>query len=257
MSDTPTIAQALAAIAADVGAVGKTKKSAVGYSYRGIDGVMDAVHPHFATHGVTITLEDESIQFELVERGKSWQRHWLLKTRFTFTGPAGDSVSSAVFCEALSSDDKGIGAAHSYGLKDVVTRLLTLPTNDPDADNEARNVPDMTSRAPAPANVPVVPRRRALSRLEEALGEKADEAPAWFASKFGDSRSPVPETELEALIAVALEGSPVPMAGEGEELALTESSGSASPPEAAGDVPSSPAVEGPAAVRAALKEAKS
>jgi hypothetical protein len=125
-------------------------------------------------------------------------------------------------------------------------------TDEPDPD---------TNPAPAPlANVAVVPRRRAVARLEEALGDRADEAADWIESKFGDARTPVPEKELDELLRLAREGSPVQMAGEGAEgidalgAPTTDGGDPVGGPDA-GDAVTVPGT-GPAAVRAALKEAK-
>ena len=52
------INEALSAIMADVGSIGKdTKNAQQGFMYRGIDTIMDALHPHFVKHGVVVLPE--------------------------------------------------------------------------------------------------------------------------------------------------------------------------------------------------------
>jgi hypothetical protein len=56
VSDKPTIWQAMSLVMGDIGAVGKgDRNDQQGYSFRGIDRVMNAVHGAMVAHGVTVT----------------------------------------------------------------------------------------------------------------------------------------------------------------------------------------------------------
>ncbi len=60
---SPTIQAALAAVMADVTHVGKEgKNSAQGYSFRGIDGVLNAVGPALRRHGVVVMPHLERVE---------------------------------------------------------------------------------------------------------------------------------------------------------------------------------------------------
>lgn len=249
MSDTPTIEQRLCSIAAEVEAVAKDRNAQEGdkgakYKFRGYDDVVDAVHPLFAKHGVVIAYNDLDISWDRSTRGGGGWRHYLVRVEWRFTGEDGSVLTCISTGEGLDGGDKGLGKARSYALRDVLTRMLTMPTNDPTQDAEAHDLPPDEGMV-------MVKAAKAKGELLAAL--QSDTAKAAELWPFGTARF-VSRDDLDDLLGRV--SSPVPMAGEGEELALTESSGSASPPEAAGDVPSSPAVEGPAAVRAALKDAK-
>lgn len=252
-----SIAADLAAIAADVGAVSKTRDADAGaggsYKFRGIDDVMNAVHPAFAEHGVTIVMEDTDVTFDVVERGNrgSKWRHWLVTTRYHFIARDGSALRCTVTSEALDNQDKGIGKAHSYGLKDALCRLLTLPTDDPHQDNEAADIPDATGPE-------MIGKAKAKGELVAALhGDTTMAAEVW---PFGEARF-VSRDDLDDLIGRV--SSPVQMAGED-----AEEDGSSSeqpdvelapsvPPEAGDEertanADASPAT-GPSAARAALR----
>ena len=221
-----TIASDLAAVAAAVGAVSKDRDADAGaggsYKFRGIDDVMNAVHPAFAEHGVTILMEDVAVSYDTIERGNrgaKW-RHWLVTTDYHFIARDGSALKCRVTSEALDNQDKGIGKAHSYGLKDALCRLLTLPTNDPHADNEANAIPDA-------AGPEMVPKAKAKGELVGALhGDTAKAAELW---PFGDSRW-VSREDLDDLLAQVKTSPP----GEGEQT-TKENASTANAPSDLGD----------------------
>lgn len=153
----PPIHACLQAIARAAPHVGKDRLSAAGggdqYRFRGIDDVTNALHDLFAEHGVIVLYTDEDVSWQDVPRGRAgnlW-RHYLVRVRWTFIGPAGDSLSATNTGEGLDNQDKGLGKARSYALKDLLTRMLTLPTDDPHNDNEAVAVPERDLDAEAVA----------------------------------------------------------------------------------------------------------
>src|SRR3954468_8344584 len=83
----PRIHNAIVEIMRAVGPVAKSQKNQGqgGYSYRGIDQIYNAVHPHFAEHGVysTSTILDAKHIDGKNEKGKPYV-HAILQMRFTF-----------------------------------------------------------------------------------------------------------------------------------------------------------------------------
>ena len=55
-----------------------------------------------------------------------------VEVEWTIYGPAGDSIVTSNWGEALDNADKGLGKARSYAQKDLLIRLLEIPTEDPD-----------------------------------------------------------------------------------------------------------------------------
>lgn len=150
--------EALVNVAREVGPVRKDREAKAfdgggSYRFRGIDGVMNAVHEAMARNGVLPVPHDDPNpggdgtvpqvrDLEVTTRnGKPW-RHHTITTRWVVLGPGGSRLEVPIVSEALDNQDKGLGKARSYGMKDLLIRMLTLPTDDPDADNEAARIPD-------------------------------------------------------------------------------------------------------------------
>lgn len=146
--------EALVNVACEVGPVRKDRTADAGkggsYQFRGIDGVMNAVHASMARNGVLPVPHDDPNpggdgpqvrEVELSSRNSNPWRHHTITTRWVVLGPGGTSLEVPIVSEALDNQDKGLGKARSYGMKDLLIRLLTLPTDDPAADNEAASIP--------------------------------------------------------------------------------------------------------------------
>lgn len=147
--------EALVNVANEVGPVRKSRETtgegAPRYKFRGIDDVMNEIHASMARNGVLpVPFDDpnpggDGPQVrELVvssRNGKPWSHH-TITTRWVLLGPNGSTLEVPIVSEALDNQDKGLGKARSYGMKDLLLRLLTLPTDDPHADNEATNIPE-------------------------------------------------------------------------------------------------------------------
>lgn len=140
--DPPPIHVALANVARRVSAVGKTGQvdpKMGGYKFRKYDDIVDAIHDAMAEEGII------PMWCHLSEpRHEQWSdkmHRYVAHVQFRFIGPAGDSLETIAWCEALDNGDKGLGKAISYGLKDLLTRMLTLPFNDASVDTET-TIPD-------------------------------------------------------------------------------------------------------------------
>lgn len=157
-----TVIQALAAAADDVRAVRKTDvNSHQKFHFRGIDAVLNAVGPAFRSHGIVClpVTEDVSLDTVMTTGGKPSTRA-LVKVRYRFHGPAGDSVDAVVTGEAWDTGDKATAKAYSVAYRTALLQTLTIPTDDPDPDSSTfvRTEPDVPMAAES-----------ALFTLREAL----------------------------------------------------------------------------------------
>lgn len=142
LANLPSVTAALCQAALAVRGVAKDRTSDDSqgkYNFRGIDGILNAVHHPLAEAGVLMVPRDLEIERE------PWQ-HWgqgkwtlyRVHLEWEIFGPRGDSIYVTNWGEALDNADKGLGKARSYAQKDLLIRLLTIPTQDPDfGDTEA------------------------------------------------------------------------------------------------------------------------
>lgn len=149
----PTISQALSAVMSEVIAVSKASRNTnQNFNFRGIDAVMNAVGPAFRAHGVVTMPHVIDYTTEVVAtKNGGTMNHYILRVRYDFFGPAGDSLSCTVYGESSDSGDKGMSKAHSVAYRTALLQVLTIPTDeqDPDASNYER-----ASKAEAPAAQP-------------------------------------------------------------------------------------------------------
>ena len=189
----PTAVAAFAAVMADVSAVGKDgRNQSQGYSFRGIDGVMNAVGPALRKHGVIImpTTEDATYRDVLVGKNQTPQRECTVKVRYTVYGPAGDSFSGAVYGEALDSGDKATAKAHSVAYRTFLLQALTIPTHDTDPDESSTERAKPWTKAQAKAllvelvgkdNAPKVWAWASMDDASDFLAERVEQAAeAWL-----------------------------------------------------------------------------
>lgn len=143
MADHPTVIQALAAVADDVRAVRKQDRNDhQKFSFRGIDSVLNAVGPAFRAHGVVCLPVTEAVDLDTVMTtgGKASTRA-LVRVRYCFYGPAGDSVEAVVTGESWDMGDKAVPKAYSVAYRTALLQTLTIPTDevDPDAQTYERD----------------------------------------------------------------------------------------------------------------------
>lgn len=136
-TEPPTVHQALAAVMAEVGAIGKGRRNAQqGFDFRGVDDVMNALHGPLARHGVLIVPSVLERLSETRQTAKGSAMNVVhLHVAFAIHGPAGDEITGSAWGEAMDSADKATGKAHSMALKVFLLELFMVPTEDlEDAD---------------------------------------------------------------------------------------------------------------------------
>lgn len=151
MSDLPTIHELMGRVMADVGAVAKNDRNTQqGFSFRGIDSVVNAVGPVLRRHGVVMMPIAEAPTVDHYTTSKGTQMaHVLLPVTFHFWGPAGDSMECRVVGEASDAGDKVLSKAHAVAWRIALLECFAIPTDDPDPDTQSheRAAPSFDWRA--------------------------------------------------------------------------------------------------------------
>lgn len=204
----------LAEVQRDVGVVGKEKKGqGLGYAFRSIDAVYDAVHGALAKHGVICTPTDLDLQRNVREYKKDGRvRFWttvVLYRRYAFFAPDGSYLSFCQYSEGADTGDKAINKAKSNGIKYAYFELLSIPLSSdhhqPDSDREQE--PPTFEVDPPPAPVSRVGNDgRTVDEYLVRIGEMATifEARNWARKHLDSIRRDFPVSEYER-VRVALE----------------------------------------------------
>ena len=136
--ETPTVVQALSLVMADIGAVAKSGVNQTQkFYFRGVDAVVNAASPAFRRRGVVVVPELlEKSRTSSQTKSGSTLNVVEVTVKYTFHGPAGDTVSAVVAAEAFDSGDKATAKAMSVAFRTALLQTLALPTDeaDPDAD---------------------------------------------------------------------------------------------------------------------------
>ena len=140
------IYQSIAAIMSEGYAIGKDKRNPQqGFSYRGIDDVMNVFQPLMAKHGVFVVPEvlEASREDRQTSKGTSLI-YSVLTIRYTFYAADGTSVSAVVIGEGMDSGDKASNKALSAGMKYALFQTFCVPTEelvDPDSETPEPSKP--------------------------------------------------------------------------------------------------------------------
>lgn len=138
------IYESIAAIQADVDFIGKDKTTQSGskFKYRGVDQVLNTLHPLFAKHKVFAVPEVMEILAREERATNSGNKvlYEVLKVKYSFFAEDGTSVAAVVVGEAMDSGDKVSNKCMSVAYKYACFQLLSIPTEetcaDPDDNNE-------------------------------------------------------------------------------------------------------------------------
>jgi len=226
--DGGAVQQELAAIMLDAKAIGKASRNqSQGFNFRGIDAVMNHLHPIFAKHGVIIlpeVLAERTEERQTKHGGNLIYR--VLTVRFRFTAADGSSVCSTVIGEGMDSGDKAANKAMAVALKYALTQMLLLPYDEIDPD---ATMPPPSTRKPLPADVatPVKPlkhqpddspkisepQRKRLFAIADKAGVTADTLHTHLLNKYGIEHSKdIERRSYESICAWAFSGGQTPPA---------------------------------------------
>lgn len=132
-----TAAEVVLAVMNDVqGLAKRDKNQAQGFSFRGIDSVMNVVGPALRKAGGFIVPEIRSVKHETLTTAKGSQMNAaFVEVMFSVYGSDGDPITGAVASEAFDSGDKATAKAMSVAMRTFLLQLLCLPTDEPDPDS--------------------------------------------------------------------------------------------------------------------------
>jgi hypothetical protein len=114
----------------------KDKNQAQGFSFRGIDSVMNAVGPALRKAGGFLVPAVQSVRHESLTTAKgSLMNAAYVEVKFSVYGSDGEPISGIVAAEAFDSGDKATAKAMSVAMRTFLLQLLCLPTDEPDPDS--------------------------------------------------------------------------------------------------------------------------
>ena len=169
----PNVIQAISAVAAEIGAVGKDQKMRAGaggsYNYRGLDDLVDAVHPLLAKHGVVFAPHEIDILDSLEKKTRSGSVQYHLRALVTYIihGPAGDHIRATVLAESADHGDKAgnklMSAAYKYAIGQVLSVPYSMDDQDASATQHVYHEPQQQER-------PALDNETAIGVIAEAAG---------------------------------------------------------------------------------------
>jgi hypothetical protein len=114
----------------------KDKNQAQGFSFRGIDSVMNAVGPALRNAGGFVVPAVQSVRHETIITTKGSQMNAAyVEVSYSVYGSDGEPISGLVAAEAFDSGDKATAKAMSVAMRTFLLQLLCLPTDEPDPDS--------------------------------------------------------------------------------------------------------------------------
>ena len=138
-SEPKGIYQAMAAIAAEIGAIGKDKRCTQGasFAYRGIDDVYNALNPIMAKHGVfVLPIAGERTTETRQTRNGATMEIVVMRMTYKFCHADGSFVEAVTVGQAMDSGDKATNKAMAIAHKYAILQAFCIPTEDmedPDA----------------------------------------------------------------------------------------------------------------------------
>jgi hypothetical protein len=146
----------------EIGVVGKNQKNtAQGFRFRGIDDMINALHPALTKYGVFMAPRCVAEQHELKEvtRGSGKQgvdKHVTIMMEYDFFAEDGSKVTvGPIPAEGLDSGDKATNKALSAALKYALIQTFSVPTEDmAEADLESPVIGKEVDKKSSPEQAP-------------------------------------------------------------------------------------------------------
>lgn len=173
MSSNKAAAQ-LALACKDIKSISKNKVNSQGsgFKYRGVDDFMNSIGPVFRVHGLTLLVEQFMCETTYSNRVNQYNKEveWTrvkLGTNYSVVADDGSTVSIAkIYSEALDNSDKAIPKAMSMALKNMLSQVFLVPTEDThDADAETPEVPK--EKVKEPTRFPNDPPKKEMAKPDE------------------------------------------------------------------------------------------
>jgi hypothetical protein len=121
----------------EIGSVGKNQKNAAqGFKFRGVDDLVNALHPALCKHGVFLAPRCVKEEHEIKEIARSSgkigvDKHVSILMEYDFYAEDGSKVTiGPIAAEGLDSGDKATNKALSAALKYCFIQTFCVPTED-------------------------------------------------------------------------------------------------------------------------------
>lgn len=145
-------------VMSEIGAIGKNKKNTMqGFNFRGIDDVMNTLHPLLAKANLFIVPEVEEIQREERTNTKGTTLiYTLAKVNYYFVSSEdGSKICATVYGEGMDTGDKSLNKAMSIAMKYACFQVFCIPTEEmADPDKESYEVRPRRQAPAAPSYPP-------------------------------------------------------------------------------------------------------
>ena len=106
------------------------------FSFRGIDGVLNAVGPALREHNVVVYPRLHDVSYEEVKTsGGKASTACRVVVDYIFASVDGSTVETRVAAESWDTGDKAMPKAMSVAMRTALIQALALPTDEPDPDS--------------------------------------------------------------------------------------------------------------------------
>lgn len=186
------IFEALTNISRAAKAIGKrSENEQQGFFFRGIEAVMNHLHPVFAEHGVVILPEvvAERTEERVTKHGGNLI-YRVLTIRFRFVSRDSSEVSCTVIGEGMDSGDKATNKAMAVALKYALSQMLLLPYDEID--------PDATTQPESKAKDDTQPQGEQKSESKAATTRKS--AKQRFFDKIAAARAAIGDDKVSVIM---------------------------------------------------------
>lgn len=143
MEKPSLIYKKMQAVMKDIGPLSKDKKNTQqGYSFRGIDDLMNAISPVLSDHGVFLVCSQISDVLTDSITSKSGGAGYRRIRRFTFRCFAEDGrfVETTADGEAIDYEDKGSNKAYSVAYREAMFKMFVIPFEGDDIENHDHEI---------------------------------------------------------------------------------------------------------------------
>lgn len=191
--------EALAWVQRELSAVAKAKRSGgkSAFSFRGIDDVINALHPILGQAGLMISPVVQSSHIEDLTLRDKTAAMTVTDVMFRVFASDGSRLPKSMCPRMISygvdpGADKAPGMALSYAYKAAISQLFSLPTDDPAMDNEAHAGWEAQPAQPAPPQW-----KQDGWDSEEAADAGLEEVKGLLKAMSKDERDPIVEKLIE------------------------------------------------------------
>ena len=154
------VSKAIGAIGKDKQAVIKTQNASFTYQFRGIDDVLDALHPALIECGVTITPQVQAVL--------PIQDGFLLTVDYVIGNVHGETITATFVGEGKDRGDKAAQKAQSNAYKYMAFQTFCIPVAAIDSDNTQYEPAEDQPAENQPAEAPTSLAEKRMKKVKDA-----------------------------------------------------------------------------------------